>query len=440
MSGFDVFSGLLSAGLVFVLMVPLAFLWAQWRQRESMEKIAQLKAELAFKDRTFSEKLQTLQETRQSFSEAFKALSFDALKENNQAFLDLAKNSLNQFQDQAKVDLGQRQQQIAALVQPVKDVLSNVDKKIHELEKERISAYHVLRTQVQELVVSQQQLRSETANLVQALKAPSVRGRWGEIQLKRVVEMAGMVAYCDFMEQVHVTQEDQKMRPDMVIRLPGGKQIVVDAKAPLHAYLEAMDAPDEATRQLKLKDHARQVKTHITALSRRGYWEQFSPTPDFVILFLPGEMFFSAALEQDPSLIESGVQEKVILATPTTLIAMLRAVAYGWRQEHLAANAKEVGDLGREIYKRLSDLGAHFTRLGRHLGQTVDSYNQAVGTLEKRVLVTARRFHQLETMPEAEPIEITRTVEQTPRNLSTIELLPEENSLSPTDVAKIREV
>jgi DNA recombination protein RmuC len=452
-------------------LIPLGLLWAQARLRKSQAQVTQLQAQLQYADQSsevlgaqlgqreaalqetshklqlleqrhaglearvaqermnYEEKIRTAGDLRNSFSETFKSLSFDALKQNNQAFLDLAKNTLSKFQEGAQGDLAARQKEIASLVQPVKDALTSVDQKIQALEKERVSAYHVLRQQVQELVTSQNMLKSETSNLVQALKTPSVRGRWGEMQLKRVVEMAGMLAYCDFMEQVHNGEGEQKMRPDMIVRLPGGKQIIVDAKAPLHAYLEAMGESDETVRLAKMKEHARQVRNHITALSRRGYWEQFEPTPDFVILFLPGEMFFSAALEQDPSLIESGVQERVILATPTTLIAMLRAVAYGWRQESLAASAKEVGEMGQELYRRLSDMGQHFRKLGRHLGQTVESYNQSVGSLERRVMVTARKFQDLETTSTADVIEEVKPLEQMPRSLTAVELLAENDTL-----------
>ena len=468
---FHLGTALLTGLVAIFFMVPFGLLWAQSGFRKRNGQLLQLQAQLQYADQSaevlgvqlsqregalqevthqlhqleqrhaalvaqvaqerlhYEEKIRTAGDLRQSFSETFKSLSFDALKQNNQAFLDLAKNTLSKFQEGAQGDLAARQKEIASLVQPVKDALTSVDQKIQALEKERVSAYHVLRQQVQELVTSQNMLKSETSNLVQALKTPSVRGRWGEMQLKRVVEMAGMLAYCDFMEQVHNSEGEQKMRPDMIVRLPGGKQIIVDAKAPLHAYLEAMGESDEAVRLLKMKDHARQVRNHITALSRRGYWEQFEPTPDFVILFLPGEMFFSAALEQDPSLIESGVQERVILATPTTLIAMLRAVAYGWRQESLAASAKEVGEMGQELYRRLSDMGAHFRKLGRHLGQTVESYNQSVGSLERRVMVTARKFQDLETTSTTEVLEEVKPLEQMPRSLTAVELLAENDRL-----------
>ena len=301
----------------------------------------------------------------------------------------------------------------------VQQALLKVDGKINDLEKERVGAYEVLKQQVNELIHSQKELRLETSNLVKALRAPTVRGQWGEIQLKRVVEMAGMVSHCDFTEQVSTNTENGRLRPDMIVRLPGGKQIIVDAKAPLSAYLEALEAPDEAMRQEKMAEHARQVRAHIRNLSARAYWDQFESSPEFVVLFLPGETFFSAALEKDPSLIEVGVKERVILATPTTLIALLRAVAFGWRQESIAENAKVISELGRELYKRISDLGGHFNRLGRHLGQALDSYNQSVGTLEKRVLVTARKFKDLDS--SAPDLDELNQIDQLPRQIQALE-------------------
>lgn len=370
------------------------------------------------------EKIALLEEAQARLSQTFKALSADALSANNQSFLDLAKSTLERFQESAKTDLTTRQTAITEMLAPVHQALVKVDGKMLELEKERVGAYHVLRQQVGELVNSQKELRQETSNLVKALRAPTVRGQWGEMQLKRVVEMAGMVAYCDFQEQVSVDGEHGRLRPDMVVNLPGGKKIVVDAKAPLSAYLEALEAPDDQTRSDKLMEHARQVRTHIRTLSQRAYWDQFQPTPEFVVLFLPGETFFSAALEKDPTLIEAGVREKVILATPTTLIALLRAVSYGWRQESIAENAKAISDLGRELYKRLSDMGGHMTRLGRHLGQVVDSYNQTVGTLERRVLVSARKFKALDTSNEE--IDALAPIDHAPRLVQSLELVNEE--------------
>jgi DNA recombination protein RmuC len=387
----------------------------------------ELSSALEHERRQAQEKIALLEEAQTRLSQTFKALSADALSANNQSFLNLATSALEKFQESAKTDLTTRQKAISDMLTPVHQALGKVDIKLLDLEKERVGAYQVLRTQVAELVNSQKELRLETSNLVKALRTPSVRGQWGEMQLKRVVEMAGMVAYCDFAQQVSVEGENGRLRPDMVVNLPGGKKIIVDAKAPLSAYLESLEAPDDQARSDKLAEHARQVRAHIRALSQRAYWDQFESTPEFVVLFLPGETFFSAALEKDPTLIEAGVREKVILATPTTLIALLRSVSYGWRQESIAENAKAISDLGRELYKRVSDMGSHIARMGRHLGQVVDSYNQTVGTLERRVLVSARKFKTLD--PSNEDIDELAAIDHTPRHLQSLELVGEEELL-----------
>lgn len=348
---------------------------------------------------------------------AFKALSADALARNNQAFLELARAALAQTQEAARGDLEKRQQAIGELVAPVRASLEGMAGKIQELEKARVGAYATLSEQVRSLIETQTQLRSETGKLVTALRTPSVRGHWGEMQLRRVVELAGMLDHCDFYTQATVMSEDGRLRPDMLVRLPGGKSIVVDAKTPLGGYLEALEAPDEATRAARMADHARQVRAHMTALSRKSYWEQFDQAPEFAVLFLPGESFFSAALENDPSLIEFGVERNIIPATPTTLIALLRAVAYGWRQEKLAENAAEISALGKELFKRLSDMGDHFNNVGKGLARAVEEYNKAAGTFEGRVMVTARKFAELKTAPLGVEIAEIEPVEKSPRRV-----------------------
>ena len=386
-------------------------------------QLAEAETRLAGERQAAVEKLALLNDAQQRLSDAFKALSSDALRNNNQAFLELARSTLEKFQEGARGDLEKRQKAVDELVKPIRDSLDKVDGKLGEIEKARLSAYSELNSQLKGLVETHlPRLHNETATLVKALRQPTVRGRWGEIQLRRVVEMAGMVDHCDFLEQESRATEDGRLRPDLIVKLPGGKQIVVDAKAALTAYLEATEATDEETQKARLADHARQVRDHMAALGRKAYWEQFDPTPELVVMFLPGEMFFSAALQQDPGLIEYGVNEKVIPATPTTLIALLRAVAYGWRQEALARNANEVATLGKQLYERISSLAGHWTDVGSRLDKAVEAYNSSVGVLETRVLVSARKLQELKAAPEGVDIEALAPVEKTTRVLQSPEL------------------
>ena len=348
---------------------------------------------------------------RESFRDSMKALAADALSSNNQSFLTLANSQLET-----------REQAVEHLVAPIKESLKQVDAKLGQLELTRQGAYSALTQQVSQLVETQKELRSETGNLVTALRSPVVRGRWGEMQLRRVVEMAGMLAHCDFVEQATVGSVDGgRLRPDVVVSLPGGKRVVVDAKAPLQAYLDALEAKDEDTRRARLADHARQIREHIAKLSAKSYWSQFDESPEFVVLFIPGETFFSAALEHDPTLIEEGVNQQVILATPTTLIALLRAVAYGWNQETVAESAREVSELGRQLYNRLATLTEHFSKVGRGLESAVRAYNDGVGSFERSVLPGARKLKDHGVSPSSELAEL-KEIELATRSINAPEL------------------
>ena len=384
---------------------------------------AELTAKLEAANTTAKEKVQALEDSHAKLMANFQALAADALKNNNQTFLDLAQQTLSRFQETAKGDLDGRQSAIVEVLRPIRESLDKVDTRILDLEKARVGAYAGLTQQVQSLAAAQVQLQSETSNLVHALRAPATRGRWGEIQLRRVVEMAGMVEYCDFAEQESVTTEQGRLRPDMLIRLPNERLVVVDSKVSLSAYLDAVDSTDPVVRADRLAAHAQQIRTHLTRLASKNYWDQFEHSPEFVVAFLPGETFFSAALEQDASLIEYGVERKVILATPTTLIALLKAVAYGWKQEKMSANAAEIRDLGKSLYDRIRTLVEYFEEINKHLDRTNHAFNKAVGALETRVLVPARKLRELGA-GTGDEIDSPNPVETTPRLFQSPELKP----------------
>lgn len=335
------------------------------------------------------------EQIRQEMGQLFGSLSHDALKSNNESFLKLAQEKLRQFQIHAQKDLEQKEKSVENMVKPIREALNKTEKQIRLMEHERKEAYGSLTRHLESMTQTQQLLQSETRNLVQALRRPEVRGQWGEITLKRLAELAGMVEYCDFYEQEHTHTEDGAIRPDMIVRLPAGREIIVDVKTPLDAYISAIEAKDDEQREKELDRHLRNVKGRVRELASKSYWSQFKNSPDFVVLFIPGDQFLSAALERDHGLLEEALKQKVILATPTSLVALLRAIAFGWRQESLTENADLIRQLGEDLYKRLATFSEHLGKLGKNLGNSVESFNKSVGSLERQVIPGARKLHEL---------------------------------------------
>ncbi|MHB8439270.1 MAG: DNA recombination protein RmuC [Acidimicrobiales bacterium] len=382
-----------------------------------------------------SERQAAREEARELLTGHFAEISAEMLQRNNEQFLALADARLKQTQESASGDLELKRQAIEELVAPLREQLGRYEKGLRQLELDRQGAYTGLLTQVRSLSESQDRLRDETRNLVTALRAPATRGRWGEMQLRRVVELAGMLEHCDFEEQVTAHGDDGRVRPDLIVHLPGGRRVIVDAKVPLQAFLDANEATDEAAQRVHLQSHARQLRTHVDALSKKGYWQVFDGSPEFVVAFVPGETLLSAALEQDPGLLEHAWAHNVILATPTNLIAMLRTVAASWQQELLTEKAEEVRRLGRELYKRLSVFGEHLAKTGRGLASAVDAYNKAVGSLERQVMPQARRFQELGVVaPGDKELAVLDPIEHAPRGgelapgTPSLELVPGEPS------------
>jgi len=367
------------------------------------------------------EERKLLAEAKSQLTDTFKALAGSTLDSSSQAFLKMARGTFEKLLADAKGDLGKRQEAINGLVKPLGDALRTYEEHIRGLEKSRREAYVGLTEQLKHLSVAQQQLQKETGNLVTALRAPQVRGRWGEMTLRRAVELAGMVEHCDFTEQVTVQSDEGRLRPDMIVHLPAGREIVVDAKVPLVAYLDAVSADTEAEREEGLQRHVQQFRTHLGKLGAKNYWEQFDTAPDIAVMFVPGESFLAAAADRDHRLIEDGIEKKVVIATPTTLVALLRAVAYGWRQEQMAKNARAVSDLGRQLYERMRTLANHLNDMGKGLERANLAYNKAVGSMEARILPAARRFKDL-GVGSGNDIAIVEPTETAPKELSAPEL------------------
>jgi len=384
------------AGAVF------AYLTAQRRITILKEENASLKATVDIERRTADEKMSIIEHARTQLAETFTALSSQALRNSTEEFLKLAQESLKKFHAEAQGELTQKEKSIENMLMPVKEALTRTDHHLRELEKERKEAYGSLTKHLESMAQTQLLLQGETRNLVQALRRPEVRGQWGEITLKRLAELAGMVEYCDFYQQETTQGEAGNLRPDMVVRMPDGREIVVDVKTPLDGYLSAVEAPDDGVRARHLERHARKVRERVRELASRNYWAQFKHSPDFVVMFIPGDQFLSAALDIDRDLLEYALGQKVILATPTSFVALLRAVAYGWRQQSLAENAEKIRDVGEDLYQRLSNFTEHLSKLGKNLGSSLDHYNRAVGSFERQIMPGARKFTEMGITPRKE--------------------------------------
>jgi DNA recombination protein RmuC len=393
--------------------------------REALAKAQQseaaLLARLDAERRNAAEKLAVLEQARDSLKDAFAAISSDLLAQNNSRFLELAREKFGELQTTAASDLASRQKAIDDLVAPLRESLGKVDEKLQDVDRDRASSHAALAEQLRSLALAQATLQSETGRLARALRSPNVRGQWGEFQLHRVLEAAGLIEGHHFEIKESVHGDDGRLTPDVIVHLPGGKHVVVDAKVALTAFLDALETDDEKAREQKLRDHARQVKDHVGRLANKAYWTHFQPAPDIVVMFVPGEALLSAALQHDPSLLEFSMSRSVMLASPLTLIALLRAIAYGWQQETIARNAMEISDLGRQLFDRIAKLAEHWENVGKSLQKAVTAYNAAVGTLETRVLVTARRLKD-KGVSAGEELPDIETIDQAPRPLGAPQL------------------
>lgn len=405
---------LLLIALISGLAVGVAIRQFRIRKLEADNSDLSLRLAVASENKSNLDTL--LAQAQQQLAITFNQLSNEALNRNNDQFLKLAEENLKRFQSEAKADLSSKEKAIEQLLKPINDALQQTSKQIQDIEKERKQAYGSLSATIAQMTHSQQQLQQETQNLVQALRRPEVRGQWGEMTLRRLAELSGMVAHCDFFEQTHTQTETGSIRPDMIVRLPEQREIIVDAKTPLDAYLSAVQAKDDSTRQQELKRHAQIIRSRVRELARKNYWAEYSQSPEFVVLFIPGEQFLAAALEVDPALLEDSMNQNIILATPTNFIALLRAVSYGWKQQALAENAEHIRELGETLYKRLATFGGHLESLGKSLGTSVNHFNKVVGSLERQVLPGARKFTEMGISSKTEISELP-PVENLPRQV-----------------------
>lgn len=377
------------------------------------------KAQLKTEQLLYEQKLSTLQTAATQLSDRFAALSSEALKQNNEAFLKLAEENLKRHHLETKTELEKKEKSIENLLNPIRETLDKTDKQLRDIEKDRKETYGSLSQHLKLMGESQTKLQAETQNLVSALKRPEIRGQWGEMTLKRLAELSGMVQHCDFSEQTSVSTEEGMLRPDMIVRMPDQRELVVDAKTSLDAYIAAVQAPDAQLRQLALERHARKVRDRVKELASKAYWAQFKHSPDYVILFIPGDQFLAAAQEQDTGLLEYALSNKVILATPTSLIALLRAVAFGWRQQAVAKNIEQIQTLGEELYHRIAVFTQHMSKLGKALDGSIENYNSAVGSLERSVLPSARRLAEL-GIENKKIIETLDPIDKTTRKVDSL--------------------
>ncbi|MGD8592801.1 MAG: DNA recombination protein RmuC [Gammaproteobacteria bacterium] len=373
----------------------VVYLRAQKRIAGLQDQNTALQVTLEMERKAAQEKQTATDAARTQLSETFSALSSQALKHNTEEFLKLAQENLKQYQLKAHSELSEKEKAIENLVKPIKDTLEKTEKQIRLMEHERKEAYGALTQHLHSMAQTQQALQGETRNLVKALSRPEVRGQWGELTLRRLAELAGMVEHCDFFEQEHTQTETGAQRPDMIVRMPGSREIVVDVKTPLDAYLRAIEAVDDETKTRELEKHTKNIRERIRELATKAYWNQFKHSPEFVVLFIPGDQFLSSALDQDHNLLENAMQQKIILATPTSLVALLRAIAYGWRQEALTENAEQIRQIGDELYGRLSTFAEHLNKLGRSLAGSVQHFNKAVGSFDSRILPSAKKFSEM---------------------------------------------
>jgi len=417
--------------LIAALSALLAYLFTRQHFQALMQKHAterqKLITQLEVEQAQTKEKIQALNESREQLKESFTALSKSVLDANSESFLQLAQQKLGLFESRAQANLTEKEKSIENLLKPVNAALEKTEKQLSSIEKERKEAYGSITTQLQMVTEAQQGLQSETEQLVRALRRPEVRGQWGELTLKRLAELAGMVNHCDFEEQVRADLGDNKsLRPDMIVRMPEQRELIVDAKTPLDAYLSAIEADEPAQREAHLQHHARKVRERMKELASKSYWEQFSQSPDFVILFIPGEQFLTAALDYDKQLLEDAFANRVILSTPTTLVALLRSVAYGWQQARMSQNAEQIRDLAQDLYKRLNTFASHLQKVGKNLDDSVSNYNKAIGSLERQVLPNARKFPELGVQTKEE-IPLIDEIDKKTRDVPLIETKQTDN-------------